>query len=86
MRDFVLTLADALLICWVIVAGPFCWLLRDGLGPSAVESHGWTAVGQFLLTFSWGPSLLVLGGLRVVVGKLAKSKRRPCRASQVQLS
>jgi hypothetical protein len=41
-----------LLACWLTCVGPFAWLLRDGLGPRAVDSHGWAALGRFLMTFS----------------------------------
>jgi len=40
---------------WVAAVGPFCWLLRDGLGPDAVDTRGIDAVGRFLLTHYWGP-------------------------------
>lgn len=52
-----------MLIFWVIGIGPLCWILRDGLGPEAVESHGLVAVIRFLFTFYWGPVLAALSVL-----------------------
>jgi len=54
-----LTLLQAALICWMMLA-PFAWILRDGLGPDSVESHGLEAVVRALTTFYWGPILLAL--------------------------
>lgn len=48
------------LVFWVVGIGPLCWLLRDGLGPNSVDSHGWHAIVRFLLTFYWGPVTAVL--------------------------
>jgi hypothetical protein len=35
-------------------------VLRDGLGPDAVDSHGGPAVARFLMTFYWGPVMVAL--------------------------
>ena len=51
------------LLVWIAAIGPFCWLLRDGLGPDSVESHGAHAVARFLLTLYWGPVLVALAAL-----------------------
>jgi len=51
------------LIAWVAVA-PLFWILRDGLGPDAVDSEGATALGKFL--FGWGVPALVLAGFLVL--------------------
>jgi hypothetical protein len=70
MRRVVAAILDSLLIFWVLLVGPLCWILRDGLGPGAVDSHGVYAVLRFLFTFYWGP---VLGAL--VVLRLALRER-----------
>jgi hypothetical protein len=56
---------DVLLVVWVLAAGPLCWLLRDGLGPGAEDSHGLDAVFRFWMTYWWGPVLTVLVLLRL---------------------
>lgn len=54
-----LVLLQAAFICWIML-GPFAWILRDGLGPDSVETHGLEAVVRALTTFHWGPILLAL--------------------------
>jgi len=54
-----LILVRAALICWIFMA-PFAWILRDGLGPDSVESHGWEALWHAFTFLSWGPILLAL--------------------------
>ena len=71
MRQFFTTLFDGLLVTWVIGVGPLCWILRDGLGPNAVESHGGWAVARFLMTFWWGPVLAALVLLRLAARRSA---------------
>ena len=87
LRGIATAVLDGLLVFRVLVAAPFCWLLRDGLGPDAVDSHGLHAVARFGLTFYWGPVLAVLLGLRlrpVVLLRLgrrsAESGKRPGRS------
>ena len=67
VRDFLLLfLLFSLLFCilvWIVAVGPFCWMLRDGLGPDSVQSHGPHAVARFLGTFYWGPVLVALVAL-----------------------
>jgi hypothetical protein len=53
MRHAIATILDGLLLIWILI-GPICWILRDGLGPDSVASHGLHAVVRFLLTFYWG--------------------------------
>jgi hypothetical protein len=72
MRRAIAVFLDALLIFWAMAIGPLCWLLRDGLGPAAVDSRGADAVVRFLLTFYWGPALVVIAALRLLV-----RRRRP---------
>ena len=76
LRDVTTTLLTAFMCFWALALGPFCWILRDGLGPGAVDSHGFHAIARFLMTFYWGPILLVLVVLRVVVGRFL-NRRMP---------
>ena len=57
--------------------GPICWILRDGLGPDAVDSHGWQAVARFLRTFYWGPITVLLALLTTVGLVWGKSSQPP---------
>jgi hypothetical protein len=66
LRKVFLGLCSTLLFCWVMGAGPLCWILRDGLGPKAVDSSGWQAVNRFSRTFYWGPVAFALGLLTVL--------------------
>ena len=52
-------LVRAALLCWIFMA-PFAWILRDGLGPDSVESHGWEALWRALSFLNWGPIFLAL--------------------------
>jgi hypothetical protein len=61
------TACTVLLLFWLAVVGPFAWILRDGLGPNAVDSTGWYALARFLMTFFWGPIALVLLALTVAL-------------------
>jgi hypothetical protein len=70
-----------LLVFWLTCIGPFAWLLRDGLGPRAVDSHGWAALGRFLMTFYWGPVAVLLG---VLAAACAWSARRPTEPEEQQ--
>ena len=74
MRRAIEAVLDALLMFWFLAIGPFCWFLRDGLGPGAVDSHGMHAVARFLLTFYWGP---VLAGARGPASPRAATRTRP---------
>ena len=54
-----LILVRTALICCISMA-PFAWILRDGLGPDAVESQGWEALRRSFTFMGWGPILLAL--------------------------
>ena len=74
MRQAIVVVIDGLLVFWVLIVGPFCWILRDGLGPDSVESQGMLAVSRWLGTFFWGP---VFGGLvafRLLFQRLVSSE------------
>jgi hypothetical protein len=79
LRDITTALLNAVLLFWALTAGPFCWILRDGLGPNSVDSHGAQALLRFLMTYYWGPVLLALVVLRIVAGHFPV--RRPPQAN-----
>lgn len=64
-----LILVHAALLCWIFLA-PFAWILRDGLGPDAVDSRGWEALRRSFNCMGWGPILLGL----LLVNWLCKSR------------
>ena len=37
-----------------VMVAPFAWFLRDGLGPNAGTSSGWTAVVRLFNCLYWG--------------------------------
>jgi hypothetical protein len=41
IRSLLTSLLAGVLLVWLILLGPICWILRDGLGPNAVDSEGW---------------------------------------------
>jgi len=49
----------------VIVLVPFAWIMRDGLGPSAVESSGFTAFERWFMTFWTGPIVITLAAAAI---------------------
>lgn len=51
-------LAGTVLLILVVVVGPFAWILRDGLGPDAVNSTWLPAVHRVFWTFYWEPSTI----------------------------
>jgi hypothetical protein len=65
---------DGLLLAWVVCFGPFCWILRDGLGPGSIDSHGMQAVFRFAMTFYWGPILVGLLLLRLAIHRRSAGK------------
>lgn len=55
----------------------FAWILRDGLGPEAVESGGVEALSRWFWCFYSGPALLLCIVANVLWGKyLAKPSAR----------
>jgi hypothetical protein len=36
------------------------WILKDGLGPDSVESHGWLALSRFWIGVRWMIGLVVV--------------------------
>lgn len=51
-------LAATALLTLVVIVGPFVWILRDGLGPDAVDSTWLQAVHKMFWTFYWGPATI----------------------------
>jgi hypothetical protein len=75
MRQAISAALDGFALFWGLAIGPLCWLLRDGLGPGSVDSHGAHAVSRFLLTFYWGPVLVALVALRLLVRRRGAGRR-----------
>ena len=73
-----------LLLTALLVVLPFAWLLRDGLGPDSVRSHGLDAVMRCMSTFYVGPALAVLVILVVGSGLFCRmrGKVRPPKLPQ----
>ncbi len=42
--------ASALILLFYL---PFAWIMKDGLGPDATESHGLVALGRFWREIRW---------------------------------
>ncbi len=51
---------DGLLGLALIGLVPFAWIMRDGLGPDAVDSSGVAALGRWFMTFWAGPIMITL--------------------------
>ncbi len=60
------------------------WLLRDGLGPDMVESHGVQAAWRFLADS--GPALLIALGAGVLSWRLCVARYRQCPAERQRTS
>jgi hypothetical protein len=46
-----------------LVAFPFMWILRDGLGPDARETSGWEAFWKFLPMIGTGQAIVAITAL-----------------------
>jgi hypothetical protein len=75
MTRVALGVAAGVLLLWFLLA-PFAWLLRDGLGPNSVESHGLTAIARAAWTFCWGPIAAVLAFLVLVLRRVTSTAVR----------
>ena len=60
------------LCCWafgtigLLAVSLWAWLLKDGLGPDSVESHGWRALERFWAGAGWAllaPTVLIIAGI-----------------------
>ena len=74
MRRALQALVDAMLVFAVIALAPFAWLMRDGLGPDAVESSGTQALSRCFMTFYSGPILIGLIALALLFRHAGKRK------------
>lgn len=60
------------LLVVVLMLTPLAWILRDGLGPSAVDSTGLNAAQRMFWCFYWGPVTLIITfavGLLAIVSR-----------------
>ena len=64
ISNFTEVMLNGLLIS-VLCLLPIAWIIRDGLGPSSVESTGYEAIIRYFKTFYIGPILILLGVLKV---------------------
>ena len=67
----------------ILFLWPFAWILRDGLGPSAAESHGVEAGIRAFSTFYAGPLTVVAAAVslvlrwRLATATVGRESRRP---------
>jgi hypothetical protein len=80
--DVAAKIAGWLLLILIAPGVPFAWILRDGLGPDAVESAGFHAVSRTFWTFYVGP-LIVLSLITWLV-LFSTAKRREERAAGIK--
>ena len=64
---FAKVIVDSLAILSVIALAPFAWIMRDGLGPDAATSKGFSAVSRWFMTFYAGPITIALIGLALAI-------------------
>jgi uncharacterized membrane protein len=74
-------LLELLLVAWAAL-GLFAWILRDGLGPGAVDSSGFEAITRTFWTFWWGPSGILLALLWLGVTRLRAQPRADAAANE----
>ncbi len=75
MAKFAEAVLNGLLIS-VVCFLPIAWIIRDGLGPSSVESTGYEAILRCFKTFYIGPILILLGVLKLSLNFFLVSKFR----------
>jgi hypothetical protein len=76
MRVIIESILNGMILFWGLAIGPFCWILRDGLGPDATDSQGVDSILRFLMTFYWGPVLLSLVAARLIAGLVGARMQR----------
>ncbi|MDG2220582.1 MAG: hypothetical protein P8L85_04335 [Rubripirellula sp.] len=69
--------AGALFFFAVVFVGPFAWILRDGLGPSATNSNASDAIARMFWTFYWGPAVLTTALITVVAALMHRFLTKP---------
>ncbi len=73
MAKFTEPVLNELLIS-VLCFLPIAWIIRDGLGPSSVESTCYEAILRCFKTFYIGPILILLGVLKTILNFILFSK------------
>jgi len=69
---YVIAVLPGMGLCHLGMVAPFCWLLKDGLGPDSVESSGLEAAFSFGGLMKWhllvglSPLILAIGLSRTV--------------------
>ena len=56
----------------LILVSPLVWVLRDGLGPGATDSSAFSALYRFSMTFYFGPVVVTLLILRLLIRRILK--------------
>lgn len=69
-------ITKALLLLAVIGIAPLAWVLRDGLGPNAVDSFGMAAFWRWFQTFWVGPLIIVLATLVFALHRAARTHQQ----------
>ena len=59
---------DSLLL-FLIIVGPFVWIMRDGLGPGAFGSNGLESLHRFFMTFYFGPFFIIIFCLKLFIDR-----------------
>ena len=75
IAKFTVAMLNSLLVS-VLCLLPIAWIIRDGLGPSSVESTGYEAILRCFKTFYVGPILILLGVLKLSLNIFLVSKHR----------
>ena len=69
ISKIVKSISFSLLIAWIALT-PLIWLLKDGLGPNAINSSGLLAVKRTFMTFYWGPIVILLITVNYIANKI----------------
>jgi hypothetical protein len=56
----------------LFLVSPLVWVLRDGLGPGATDSSGFSALYRFAMTFYFGPVVITILILRLLIRQMLK--------------
>tara|TARA_B100000953_G_scaffold293321_1_gene281683 strand:- start:668 stop:943 length:276 start_codon:yes stop_codon:yes gene_type:complete len=84
MAKFTEAMLNGLLVS-VLCFLPIAWIIRDGLGPSSVESTGYEAILRCFKTFYVGPILILLGVLKLSLNIFLVSKHRAKTDEELKL-
>ena len=80
---FLSIIAGSLLLFLLLVAGPFAWLLRDGLGPDSTTSTWTNALMRLFWTFYWGPATVFTGTALMILLFLRRRLIRSTRQASL---